>query len=171
MQTPTTLAAQEAQLAEQLAAVRGSRAQRAAAIEAAGLDVAFRAVLRGYLALATMPESTLEAVKRAAYLAWCASLESRTARGFGAITTKQRDAVLRWIERLQADRIDDAELWAILAHCHAMVPTLFDSLAPSSAIRLLLERSAREDHASQVQIPLDPWQRGYLGYVFASQRA
>ncbi len=166
----TTLAAQEVRLIERLSAIRGSREQRAALIGAAGLDIAYRAILRGYLSLAEVPASSLEAVKRAAFLAWRAISESPESRAFGAITLDQIDGVLLCIDRLRSERRDDNELWAILAHCHAMVPTMFKRLTPESALRLLIESSARDDHFSRVQIPSDPWERGYLGIVFAARR-
>lgn len=165
------LAQREAQIGAELAEIRGSFEQRDAVIATRGLDIAYRDVLDDYLAIADARAYGLEATKRAVFLAWYANAEPTALTGLDAVTRAQLDAAVRQVDGILVEERGDPELLALLAHCYAVVDFPFTGLSSTSLALLRMAISKSDDFRRRIQIPADPWERGQLGFYFASMGA
>ena len=106
------LAAAEDELAAEVAAVTGTMEEKFDQLRLQGVFAEYSRVFQRYLALARPPRSDLEALKRAAFLAWYEQAEPWCFTGVGELPPDACRSVVELLEPL-AGELDEELVWML----------------------------------------------------------
>ena len=160
------LAAAEAEIEQIVASLEGTMEEKAAHLEAVGIFRRYTEIFAAYLSLAEPPPSELEALKRAAFLAWYEVTEPACFSGISGLPVDARARIIALIEPLVPHL--DAEFRWMLAYYFRIADYTFPDLGQHSLLRALLDEEDPDAWLAQRASPDSMVGRGLMGEYWIS---
>lgn len=141
----------------------GTLEERDRQIERSGLYGEYPAIVRAYIELFADPEASSEAMKRAVFLVWRATMAPPVETGLAALPDGTTRAVIEELDaRVRRAAVDDEMGW-MLAWYAGLGGHLFELFGGTAPLFELAERVPREAWRSAGIVPARMTGRGQLG--------
>jgi hypothetical protein len=167
----TSLAGWEEAVLASIRGASGSLVERDRQIERSGLYGEYPAIVRAYVDLFTDAESSLEAVKRAAFLVWRGAVAPPDGTGIAELPVGTARAVIAELDARSRRGATDAELGWMLAWYHGEAAHLFELFGASPGLLRFAENQPRDAWRSAAVDREGMTRRGQMGRYWAALTA